>query len=100
MQGNRERITVTQRLEKTMDPCIVLQASDVSCGVQLADDDQPRRTLGTSSGLILSPEEFVMDRSRIRENVLVHLNPGQIGEGHSMTHPVSTLVTPEVTIVF
>jgi hypothetical protein len=42
MQGNREGITVTQRLEKTTDPRIVLQASEVSFGVRLADDDQPR----------------------------------------------------------
>jgi hypothetical protein len=91
---------VTQRLEKTMDPCIVLQASDVSCGVQLADDDQPRRTLGTSSGLILSPEEFVMDRSRIRENVLIHLDSLQKRERLTMTRPVSTVANREVPIIF
>jgi len=111
MQGNREGITVTQRLEISSNPRSVLQgmwkpfnliqqASDASSGRRLAYDDKPPGKLGVPSGLITSSEEFVMDRSRIRENVLIHLISRQTGEGHSMTHPVFTLVKREVTIVF
>ena len=88
---------MTQRLKTPSDPRSVLQGMwEPFKPIQEASD----ASSGTHSGLITSSEEFVMDRLQIRENVLIHLISHQTGEGHSMTHTVSTLVKREVTIVF
>ena len=109
MQGNREGITVTQRLEIPSNPRSVLQGTwEPFKLIHQASDASSDRLMTRcfSEHLIrpqvsiTSPEEFVMDRLQIRENVLIHLISRQTGEGHSMTHPVFTLVKPEVTIVF
>ena len=45
-------------------------------------------------------KNFVMDRVRIRENVLIHLDSLQKRERSAMTRSVSTLAIREVSIMF